>query len=182
MTSRSIALMVLFAIHCVKSQEYINTDEYLRGLIQRRTKNITAGNTVCRTNEICRFHQQADYMWCHTDYSNNWDYCCTGDCGYNDARNYLWCPSGSRWQYCGNDRTRDVYGRFCLETFKCGVHKEDLRDGDYYFWCYVDLNKNWGLCCAPHSPCKKRFSSSPWCYISASKLGRSWQRCQPEEP
>ncbi|KAL3836091.1 hypothetical protein ACJMK2_021544 [Sinanodonta woodiana] len=156
-----IALSVLLvAIHCVEAEDVVNT--------LAESNQFTAGNTKCRGNDVCRNQQNKNYHWCYTDYSDNWDYCCTSQCVYAGAT-YLWCQSGAWWQYCGHNGTTDIQGRPCIKTAPCGVHKNDLISSNKYYWCYVDLNGNWDFCCAPHSKCKDISDSYGWCYIDASK-------------
>ncbi|KAL3836084.1 hypothetical protein ACJMK2_021537 [Sinanodonta woodiana] len=140
----------------------------------------TAGRTKCRGGALCARRQNPDYSWCYTDYSGGWDYCCTAECTY--VGDTLKCASGSRSQYCGNTRTLDIEGRPCLPTFPCGVHYNELKERDFYYWCYVDLNANWGFCCAPHSKCEKGTYSSAWCYIGADRSNKGWDYCKPEDP
>ncbi|KAL3836092.1 hypothetical protein ACJMK2_021545 [Sinanodonta woodiana] len=179
MMNISIVLSVLLvAIHCAKPEDQINKTDNIYPLPLTKSNQFTAGNTKCRGNEDCGYHKGTKYSWCYTDYSDNWDYCCTTRCGY-DGEEYLWCQSGDQWQYCGNNRTTDVQGRSCLKTYPCGVHKNELRSIDRYYWCYVDLNGTFDVCCAPHSPCLKRVSRTPWCYVGVSKLNKAWVRCKP---
>ncbi|KAL3836080.1 hypothetical protein ACJMK2_021533 [Sinanodonta woodiana] len=139
--------------------------------------NFTAGNTRCRYDNTCGFHQGTEYSWCYRDYSDGWGYCCTDYCRMQ-PRDYLWCPSGKSWQHCGGFKTKDVSGRPCLEDHLCGMHYEEGENG--YHWCLVDLNRNWGYCCAPHSACANRGYSYTWCYISGDITYYDWQYCQRE--
>ncbi|KAL3835851.1 hypothetical protein ACJMK2_021312 [Sinanodonta woodiana] len=138
----------------------------------------TAGRTMCRSNNACGQHGGTSYTWCYTDFADGWDYCCTGECNYN-GETYLWCSSGNTWQYCGNCLKTDIQGRPCLLTFPCGVHKNYLPETDRYYWCYVDLDKNWDYCCAPHSKCGYHSWNFNWCYIGADTTNDVWRTCVP---
>ncbi|KAK3578037.1 hypothetical protein CHS0354_039584 [Potamilus streckersoni] len=159
-------------------QEYLNNTEqrlYLQQKAQYMDQTITAGNTRCRSNNKCGFHSGTGYSWCYTDYSNNWDYCCTGICSFVQ-NGFYWCPSGEVWQYCGSHLYKDIEGRPCLETHLCGLHNED---GDMVnYWCLVDLAGNWGYCCAPYSLCEKHGMDYLWCYTTRSSSGTKWQYCK----
>ncbi|KAL3835860.1 hypothetical protein ACJMK2_021321 [Sinanodonta woodiana] len=139
----------------------------------------TAGRTLCWANTQCDNHLEQPYKWCYTDYSNRWDYCCNGDCNFH-GKTYLWCYAGLKhWQYCGNCLTYDVQGRKCLINMPCGVHKNELKAGDSFYWCYVDLNLNWDYCCAPHSRCGQGAESYDWCYVGTDITSDAWRYCVP---
>ena len=55
---------------------------------------VTAGNSICRPNHPCGYHGEK-YSWCYVDFNDNWEYCCTGNCGHNGDYKYNWCNSGS---------------------------------------------------------------------------------------
>ncbi|XP_016398708.1 endonuclease domain-containing 1 protein-like [Sinocyclocheilus rhinocerous] len=38
-------------------------------------KERTVDGQTCRSNHKCGYHEK-DYLWCYTDYEDNWDYCC----------------------------------------------------------------------------------------------------------
>ncbi|KAL3836070.1 hypothetical protein ACJMK2_021523 [Sinanodonta woodiana] len=140
--------------------------------------DFTAGNTRCRHDNKCGFHQRTRYSWCYTNYSGGWGYCCTDYCRLH-PRDYYWCPSGNWVEHCGGYQTKDVSGRPCLEDHVCGMHYEEGENGSY--WCYVDLNGNWGYCCAVLSPCDYRGKSYTWCYISGYTTHPFWQYCKKDE-
>ncbi|KAL3878135.1 hypothetical protein ACJMK2_030506 [Sinanodonta woodiana] len=143
----------------------------------------TAGNTKCRSGNSCDYREGTTYSWCYTDYSNYWDYCCTGPCT-TDTRTFLWCPSGDKRQFCGSDATRDVSGRKCLDTHTCGIHLDyNVLGLVSALWCLVDLVGNWGYCCAPFSLCGKYGESYNWCTtspftkVSYAGMDLNWQYC-----
>ncbi|KAL3835911.1 hypothetical protein ACJMK2_021372 [Sinanodonta woodiana] len=207
MIDRSLVLIVLVSIQCIQSNEFINTmepdiqsQEYnntekqsnqSQGLSSQQGSIydcpkppkpappfFTAGRTMCRNNHFCGTHDNTPFSWCYTDFSDNWDYCCTGECNYY-GYDYLWCKSGIRWQYCGSCLKKDVKGRQCLATFPCGLHLELGGKEDRYYWCYVDLDKNWEYCCAPHSQCAQRGYKYFWCLISGEKSRDIYRKCVP---
>ncbi|KAL3836093.1 hypothetical protein ACJMK2_021546 [Sinanodonta woodiana] len=179
MMNKASVLLICVVAQYVKTEDNSNTRETNIPSSARRVSQFTAGRTKCRRDENCGYHQKTDYSWCYTDYSDGWDYCCTGICSY--YTNSLECPSGSQRQYCGSVRKSDIQGRPCLDTFPCGIHKNELQKGNTYYWCYVDLDGNWDFCCAPHSGCQKRSSRSAWCNVEASTFSTAWQRWKPEE-
>ncbi|KAL3835855.1 hypothetical protein ACJMK2_021316 [Sinanodonta woodiana] len=208
MMKRTLVIMVFVSIQCIQSLQYmstaesdiqshgrINTTDHIPIMEKARsaTKSIydcddvpphpgptiyTAGRTLCRPNKYCGNHQQTSYSWCYTDFSDRWDYCCDGECNYYGGT-YLWCSVGSTWQYCGNCLKKDVQGRQCLLTFPCGVHKNELEQGDRYYWCYVDLDGNWDYCCAPHSKCGFHSKSYTWCYVGHDTSSDAYRECVP---
>ncbi|XP_045158316.1 uncharacterized protein LOC123524297 [Mercenaria mercenaria] len=137
----------------------------------------TAGNTLCRTGHSCGYHGHK-YSWCYVDFSGHWDYCCTGPCGFEKGTSYMWCKAGSEWQYCGNAGTTDIQGRKCLTGFPCGVHQEEGKAD--YFWCYVDMKKNWDRCCEPWDPCTPKGEIYGWCYTGYKKK-TIWKKCRKVE-
>ncbi|KAK3591198.1 hypothetical protein CHS0354_003826 [Potamilus streckersoni] len=165
----------------IESQDDINQEERNPNLRSGPRLIIvwTAGNTMCRTNNYCKYDQDAKYMWCLTDYDNGWDYCCTGECDFH-GKTYMWCQTGTQWTYCGGNLTNDIHSRQCLATFPCGMHQEIIGNNERYFWCYVDLVQNWDYCCAPWSPCNKHGYGYYWCYVVNSKLSDNWQNCIPK--
>ncbi|KAL3836069.1 hypothetical protein ACJMK2_021522 [Sinanodonta woodiana] len=208
MMRRSLVVMALIWISCIQSHEYIstaepdvqslghiNTTEQHHTKIMKRSQTnsiydcghppdstpqvVTAGRTFCRSNAKCGRGLRSSFRWCHTDFNDRWDYCCDGECNYH-GKTFLWCSAGKTWQYCGNCLTKDVQGRSCLSTFPCGVHKNELNQGDRYYWCYVDLDGNWEYCCAPHSKCSMQSKSYNWCYIGVDTKSSTNRRCIPE--
>ena len=135
---------------------------------------ITAGNSLCRSDTYCDFHQNADYNYCYIDYSNNWDYCCVGRCDYH-GYSYQWCQSGIEWQYCGNAGNINIDGIQCHYASGCGMHQEKSRGATY--WCYVDHKLNWNRCCAPHSKCGHYGYKYTWCY-TGYKRNTHWSYCK----
>ncbi|KAL3836089.1 hypothetical protein ACJMK2_021542 [Sinanodonta woodiana] len=170
--------LLLIPLRCVQAEEHNNTTDNDHPVPLTESKKFTAGNTMCRWNEECGFHQGKKYSWCYTDYSDNWDYCCTTRCRYLDE-NYKWCQSGNQWQYCGSDLKKDINGRQCLQNFPCGTHMNEISSDRSYFWCYVDLALNWDFCCAPHSPCQMGSTTYYWCYIEVYKTITFWKPCKP---
>ncbi|KAL3878184.1 hypothetical protein ACJMK2_030553 [Sinanodonta woodiana] len=170
---------ILLCVSIVISHGITKSTEHLVYLPEAANmdKTRTAGNTKCRSQSECGYHDGVNYSWCYTDYSDNWDYCCTGECTTEGAT-FLWCQSGLQAQYCGNTNTKDVNGRKCLGTHTCGTHMEDIYSpfADYY-WCYVDMNANWGYCCSPFSNCGKHGESYNWCNTSRSSDSNSWDYC-----
>ncbi|KAL3836094.1 hypothetical protein ACJMK2_021547 [Sinanodonta woodiana] len=180
MMSKITVLVFLLVAQYVKTEDNTNTTENNVHLTETKVSQFTAGRTKCRGSENCGYHLQKDYSWCYTDYSDNWDFCCTGLCVYYDDS--LACPSGSMRQFCGSNRISDIQGRRCLDNYPCGVHKNDINVVDRYYWCYVDLDGNWDYCCAPHSVCKIHDRSViPWCFVSASTLDKFWMKCKLEK-
>ncbi|KAK3592316.1 hypothetical protein CHS0354_000872 [Potamilus streckersoni] len=207
MMNRSLVFMALVAIRCIqshgsinsteqsiqsqgsintteqriKSQDYINQTERNPNLRSNKdTQIFTAGNTMCRRDNKCGYHQRQRYKWCYTDYSDNWDFCCTGECWWNQNASYMWYQSGIRWTYCGGEQIHDIQNRECLLTFPCGLHQEVTGKTQRYYWCYVDLAHNWDYCCAPDSPCEKRGYSYYWCHVVNSLYSSLWKECIPE--
>ncbi|KAL3835856.1 hypothetical protein ACJMK2_021318 [Sinanodonta woodiana] len=208
MMKSSLVVMLLVSIQCIQSHDYISTAEpgnqsrghfntteqsHLKVMERSQTnsiydcgdppspipKAITAGRTFCRSNAKCEQELETSFSWCYTDFSDRWDYCCTGECNYY-GENYLWCSVGSTWQYCGNCLKKDVQGRECLATFPCGMHKNELKSGSLYYWCYVDLDGNWEYCCAPHSKCSMQSKAYNWCYVGGDITSSTWSECIPE--
>ncbi|KAK3591196.1 hypothetical protein CHS0354_003822 [Potamilus streckersoni] len=188
-----LTLMSLASMRCTQLQgSIITTEQRIRSQdsINQREHNLnlrskffpihhwTAGNTLCRGNNYCDFHQSTKYTWCFTDYSDSWDYCCTGSCDFHQ-NSYVWCQTGTEWAYCGGNQTYDIQARHCLATFPCGLHQEVPGNDERHFWCYVDLRLNWDYCCAPWNTCDKHGYSYNWCYIMNSKLSDKWQECIP---
>ncbi|XP_045157066.2 uncharacterized protein LOC123523457 [Mercenaria mercenaria] len=139
-----------------------------------RKDSFTAGITRCRSGNRCGYHGYS-YSWCYVDFSNSWDYCCTGSCGFGSNTNYMWCSSGSTWQYCGKAGRRDVEGRLCLKGFPCGMHQE-IGKANYY-WCYTDSSRNWGKCCQPWDQCKSKCGKYSACYTGYKK-GTNLKKCR----
>ena len=151
-------------------------DKRMEGLLcsHYNREFITAGNSLCRQDHKCGKYGES-FSWCYTDYSNNWDYCCTDSCATR-GENYLWCHSGSRWQYCGDAGMVNVVGRHCLPSSPCGLHL-DVNANTNYYWCYEDNNKNWQYCCQPTCPCNWYSEGYTWCY-TGYKLHTKWQYCK----
>ncbi|KAL3847341.1 hypothetical protein ACJMK2_018256 [Sinanodonta woodiana] len=141
---------------------------------EKEKDRYTAGNTLCRADQKCDFHQGVTYKYCYVDYSNNWDYCCTGDCDYH-GYTYMWCDSGDQWQYCGDPGETNIDGRPCHYAYPCGMHQEKSRASSY--WCYVDHKLNWNRCCSPSSKCDYHGYSYKWCYTGYKKE-TNWQYCK----
>ncbi|KAK3598708.1 hypothetical protein CHS0354_003268 [Potamilus streckersoni] len=91
MTNKSL-LVLLMIIHpyCIQTL-YTAIDQaksandslpltlIVRSLVTQLPKDdYTAGNTKCRYNNKCGYHQSSKYRWCYMD--NGWDYCCSGNC------------------------------------------------------------------------------------------------------
>ncbi|XP_047491987.1 uncharacterized protein LOC125041192 [Penaeus chinensis] len=62
----------------------------------------------------CREDREGGYWFCHTDFSEAWDYCCRPRevCGYSQGYDQKWCYVGSegrdQWRPCkGQGRDRD---------------------------------------------------------------------------
>ncbi|XP_042863558.1 uncharacterized protein LOC122247911 isoform X3 [Penaeus japonicus] len=62
----------------------------------------------------CREDREGGYWYCHTDFSEAWDYCCRPRevCGYSQGYEQKWCYVGSegrdQWRPCkGQGRDRD---------------------------------------------------------------------------
>lgn len=62
----------------------------------------------------CREDREGGYWYCHTDFSEAWDYCCRPRevCGYSQGYDQKWCYVGSegrdQWRPCkGQGRDRD---------------------------------------------------------------------------
>ncbi|KAL3836090.1 hypothetical protein ACJMK2_021543 [Sinanodonta woodiana] len=172
--------VLLFEIHCIQAEDHIHSTDNILPLPLPYVSKFTSGNTKCRGDDICNDSLNITSSWCYTDYSDNWDYCCTSKCDYNGEK-FLWCQSGVFWQYCGNNRTTDIQGRACLETYPCGAHSNDLSPDDAYYWCYVDLDGNWDYCCAPHTPCSFYSKNYAWCHVELSSAGKLWKKCKPLE-
>ncbi|KAL3836071.1 hypothetical protein ACJMK2_021524 [Sinanodonta woodiana] len=140
-----------------------------------REEKFTAGNTQCRHDNICGYHQNTKYSWCYTDYSDRWGYCCTSLCLFA-GREYQRCYSGNTWQYCGNYRTYTITGKPCLLNHPCGMHYEE---GEINFvWCYIDLNQNYEYCCREFSACSEHGEKYTWCYISGFRTHTEWDYCK----
>ncbi|KAL3847363.1 hypothetical protein ACJMK2_018278 [Sinanodonta woodiana] len=137
------------------------------------SNNKTAGNSFCRWDQTCGFHEKQPYSFCYVDYSNRWDYCCTGECDYH-GYSYLHCKTGNTWQYCGEAGTMDIDGRPCHYLHPCGMHLEAKTASTY--WCYVDHRKNYGICCQPSSSCDNHGESYKWCWTGYKKE-TSWKYC-----
>ncbi|KAK3600450.1 hypothetical protein CHS0354_037856 [Potamilus streckersoni] len=179
MMNRSFLAIVIVATGSIQTENGINItqhDQHL-DLIQRSDDEFTAGNTKCRIDNKCGYHQGTEYSWCYTDYSDKYGYCCIDRCRKED-KPYFWCSAGKswkHWQYCGGYEVTDVTGRPCLETHKCGAHYEDGENG--FHWCFVDLNRNWGYCCSPNHFCDRHGGEYPWCYITIRDYDMNWRYC-----
>ncbi|KAL3836079.1 hypothetical protein ACJMK2_021532 [Sinanodonta woodiana] len=142
-------------------------------------EDVTAGNSKCRFDNKCGFHQDTTYSWCFVDYSGYWGSCCTDSCRIT-GRDFLWCPTGgTTYQHCGGHSTKDVLGRQCLENHPCGTHFEEGGNGVH--WCFVDLNQNWGYCCAPRDKCDYNGERYKWCHVSGDVTSTRWQYCKNDE-
>ncbi|KAL3847367.1 hypothetical protein ACJMK2_018282 [Sinanodonta woodiana] len=134
----------------------------------------TAGNSFCRPGQTCGYQEGKRYSFCYVDYSNNWDYCCTGPCDYH-GKSYMWCLSGYKWQYCGDAGYLNIDGIPCYHSHPCGMHQEASKESDY--WCYVDHKLSWNRCCAPSSKCDYHGLSYKWCYTGYKK-DTDWYECK----
>ncbi|KAL3847331.1 hypothetical protein ACJMK2_018246 [Sinanodonta woodiana] len=154
-----------------QSESKFNTTEYNHPLKNQKSSATgvhqkTAGNSFCRSDHTCGYHEGQAYSFCYVDYSDNWDYCCTGKCDYHEY-SYLWCASGNKWQYCGDAGLISIDGTPCHYLHPCGMHQEKGKDSTY--WCYVDHRLNWRRCCAPSSKCDYYGYNYKWCYTGYKK-------------
>ena len=139
---------------------------------QSEAASVTLDGTHCRNGHTCGFYDE-DYLWCYTDWSNNWDYCCEDDCDFRNKTSYMWCITGNnqRWNYCSQrSSVVAISGNPCLQEHECGLH------GESYHWCFTDLNKNWDYCCQPWHPCGYHGEKYKWCYCGRSKKSK-WKYC-----
>ncbi|KAL3878126.1 hypothetical protein ACJMK2_030550 [Sinanodonta woodiana] len=151
------------------------TEQYM--YVRQFANTFTAGITRCRPDNQCGYHGRTNYFWCYTDYSNYWDYCCTGTC-IQDFDSEFVCASGTTLTRCGNGANKDVSGRKCLDTHQCGLHMEThLLSSPTYYWCLVDLDENWGYCCSPFNKCGKHEKSYDWCKTGVYESDGHWQYC-----
>ncbi|KAL3847338.1 hypothetical protein ACJMK2_018253 [Sinanodonta woodiana] len=196
-------LVLLFLAHCIETRDEtaretttsedvvvlpqhqsgntLNTTEHNPPLQQKNKETLkvddryTAGRTSCRADNKCDFHGGVSYKYCYVDYSDNWDYCCTGPCDYHQGTTYLWCESGSKSQYCGNAGNINIDGRTCYYSHPCGMHQEKGKEP--FYWCYVDHKLNWNRCCRPGSKCDYHGAAYKWCYTGYQK-DTSWYECK----
>ncbi|KAK3611127.1 hypothetical protein CHS0354_014874 [Potamilus streckersoni] len=169
MTYRLLVSILLIVMHAVHAEGDINIANHslYKNFVEREisiSTRYTAGGTMCRQDSNCGFHVGTSYSWCYVDYSDDWDYCCTAQCIWRIGKGGKpKCVSGNTFQYCSapDDDAKDVDLRPCLPTHPCGIHNEGGTSE--YYWCYVDLNRNWGFCCSPFVPCAKYGRSYYWC-------------------
>lgn len=139
---------------------------------QYKNTNIAFDGTLCRPGHNCGKHDES-YLWCYTDWSDNWQYCCEDDCDFGEE-GYTYCTTaGNSWNYCSQTSSMIPIKseRRCLQDHQCGLY------GETYYWCYVDLNKNWDYCCQPWDLCRDRKDGyKKWCYTGREKE-KSWQYC-----
>ena len=140
---------------------------------QHQDTNIAFDGTFCRAGHKCDKYGES-YLWCYTDWSDNWKYCCEDNCDFK-GQYYTYCKTGNSagWNYCSQRSSMiPIHSeKRCLQDHQCGLY------GKSYFWCYVDLNKNWDYCCQPWDPCRdKKDGYKKWCY-AGYKNETTWQYC-----
>ncbi|CAH1781254.1 unnamed protein product [Owenia fusiformis] len=168
--------------------EGICKDSRFRGFLcsEVMANATTAGNSLCRPDHRCGFHEEA-YYWCFTTLDDDWDYCCTGACDYH-AEDFLHCESGSEWQFCGDAGTvttghrQDNVPYNCRSDHPCGLHRDT---GDFnYYWCFVD-STSWDYCCSPreydHLCDFNRGAPYRWCKYTYHRdyILNEWAFCTP---
>ncbi len=135
----------------------------------------TASGKTCKSGSTCGYNGQ-DYAWCYIDDNDNWDYCCTGECG-NHGDSYDWCTSGNTWKKCKVEEselpypTRTYNNKPCQYN-QCGYH------GQNYAWCYTGtsgITWPWDYCCTQE--CGMHGNNYDWCTTGTSS---HWQYCQRE--
>ncbi|KAK3578177.1 hypothetical protein CHS0354_015224 [Potamilus streckersoni] len=174
-----LCIVLLASSQCIHTREElamknINDD---RSLLPRTLTNITAGNSFCRADNVCGYHQNAAYSWCYTD--SSWDYCCIGPCTIHPQGNNMQCNVGNKIKRCGDGGVTTIDGKACSPKHPCGLHGDD-----YDFWCYKYYKSDWDYCCSPLSKCSKKGQKYK-CDVSYS-LPNSWREkktreCQPEQ-
>lgn len=146
-------------------------DEYLIvPELSAEGSDITIAGDRC-INSICGYSQETTYRWCYTDIKKNYDYCCANKCMFRNNGNNPTCSVGDRIRACSiRSSIITVKGNRCLPGHECGLH------GEIYYWCYVDIAKNWEYCCQPWHACNKYGETYKWCYAGKNKE-TAWQKC-----
>ncbi|KAK3583982.1 hypothetical protein CHS0354_027773, partial [Potamilus streckersoni] len=124
----------------------------------------TAGNTKCRWNHKCGFHNGTEYSWCYTNYHWGWEHCCAGPCSIVDVNSRFQCETGNGMIQCSPIRWRTVSNKTCISSYACGSHgtSEALHKS---FFCYIDENRAIDFCCHPVDNCRDRKDGyGKWCY------------------
>lgn len=148
-----------------------SSDRKVYLVIEQYDRDFTIEGDWCRQDSACGFHGK-EYMWCYTDWDNNWDYCCNGsECIFLNGQRYTRCWTGDTWRSCSiRSSLIAVSGKRCLQDHECGLH------GESYYWCYTDLAKSWDYCCQPSHVCDYYGETYKWCYTGET-LQESYQVC-----
>ena len=125
-------------------------------------------------NSSCHVGGGTFHKWCYKDWKKTQGQCCVSECNFRRGKNYQTCytePDNSAEKACSSRfSTIAVSAQRCLADHECGLH------GYGYYWCYVDLAKNWDYCCQPWHPCDHYGEKYKWCYAGQTKQSK-WKYC-----
>ncbi len=135
--------------------------------------DVTLNGDRC-INSSCSVGGGKFYKSCYTDWQKTEGQCCVSKCKFREGKNYQTCftnTANTDEKACSSrSSTITVTGKRCLAEHECGLH------GYSYYWCYVDIAKNWDYCCQPWHACAKHSYSYKWCYAGKTKKS-TWQYC-----
>ena len=125
-------------------------------------------------NSTCGFNGKKE-KWCYTDWAKSTEAkCCFTQCKFNGRKDHQTCQTNSTKSTETSCSIRyssvNVKGQRCLAEHECGLH------GYSYYWCYIDLDKNWDYCCQPWHVCSIHTNSYKWCYTGKTKES-NYQYC-----
>lgn len=125
-------------------------------------------------NSTCGFNGKKE-KWCYTDWAKSTEAkCCFTQCKFNGRKDHQTCQTNSTKSTETSCSIRyssvNVKGQHCLAEHECGLH------GYSYYWCYIDLDKNWDYCCQPWHVCSIHTNSYKWCYTGKTKES-NYQYC-----
>lgn len=118
-------------------------------------------------DSTCGFNGKKE-KWCYTDWAKSAEAkCCFTQCKFNGGKDHQTCQTNNTKSTETSCSVRyssiNVKGQRCLAEHKCGLH------GYSYYWCYIDLDKNWDYCCQPWHVCDTHKYSYKWCYTGKTK-------------
>lgn len=126
-------------------------------------------------NSSCSVGGGKFHRWCYTDWSKTQGQCCVSECKFRGGKDHQTCFTGASntdEKACSSRFSAiAVSGQPCLAEHECGLH------GYSYYWCYVDIDKNWDYCCQPWHACAKYSTNyDKWCYAGKTKKSK-WKYC-----
>lgn len=126
-------------------------------------------------NSSCSVGGGTFHRWCYTDWSKTQGQCCVSECKFRAGKDHQTCFTGASntdEKACSSRFSAiAVSGQPCLAEHECGLH------GKGYYWCYIDIKKNWHYCCQPWHACAKYTKNyDKWCYAGKTKQSQ-WKYC-----